>query len=226
MSSTDNKTTSAGQIPDLTPVPWGIAVAVSWAGLRRRLSRALITMSGIILAIAFLAYMLITEEINKSLIVADNDQLNVLLQRNGVDILTAGGTDDMTILLISLALLTCLVGIINSMLMSVTERVREIGTLKCLGALDTFIVKTFFIESSLQGIIGTLIGMILGSVVVILLSLVSYGTYVFQYFPLAGLLKSLLITFIIGTLISVLASIAPAYLAARKQPVEAMRVEE
>ena len=50
------------------------------------------------------------------------------------------------------------VGIINAMLMSVTERIREIGTMKCLGALDAFILKIYFIEAALQGLIGTAMG--------------------------------------------------------------------
>ena len=57
-----------------------------------------------------------------------------------------------------MSLLVCFVGITNSMLMSVTERYKEIGTLKCLGALDNFIVKLFLIESGLLGFFGSLGG--------------------------------------------------------------------
>jgi hypothetical protein len=56
--------------------------------------------------------------------------------------------------LMSLALLVAFVGILNAMLMSVTERFREIGTMKCLGALDSFIIKLFLIESLFQGGVG------------------------------------------------------------------------
>ena len=48
------------------------------------------------------------------------------------------------------------------MLMSVTERFREIGTMKCLGALDTFIVKLFLLESTFQGLAGTSAGIVIG----------------------------------------------------------------
>jgi ABC-type lipoprotein release transport system permease subunit len=132
----------------------------------------------------------------------------------------------MTILLILLALVTCLVGIINSMLMSVTERVKEIGTLKCLGALDMFILQIYFIESSLQGVLGTVLGIVLGSIVALGTAFASYKSYVLAHFPVVGVLGAVLIALLIGALLSVLASIAPAYWAARKQPVEAMRVEE
>ncbi len=59
-----------------------------------------------------------------------------------------------TVWLVSLSLLVCLVGITNAMLMSVMERFREIGTMKCLGALDSFIMKLFLIESLVLGAAG------------------------------------------------------------------------
>jgi len=214
------------EIPEQTRISWGIAVSVSWGSLKRRLGRSLVTMAGVILAIAFLTYMLVTDNITKAMIAANLDELNVLLQKAGVDILEAGGTDSRMILLISLALFTCLVGIVNAMLMSVTERIKEIGTMKCLGALDTFILKVYFIESSLQGLMGTLIGMVLGLLVGLLVSLRSYRGYVFSYMPAGGILVSLLVALVIGTLISVVAAIAPARWAATKEPVDAMRVEE
>ena len=171
-------------IPEQTRIPWRVAVSVSWGSLKRRFGRSLVTMLGVILAIAFLTYMLVTHNINNALVMANVDRLNTLLQKAGVDILRGGGPDRRMILLISLALFTCLVGIVNSMLMSVTERIKEIGTMKCLGALDSFILKTYFIESSLQGVLGTLLGMLLGALVGMLASLRYFGTFVFQYFPL------------------------------------------
>ena len=145
-------------IPEQSRVSWRVAFAVSWGSLRRRFLRSLVTMAGVVLAIAFLTYMQVTNNVTRALVAADEDALNLLLQKAGVDIYAAGGTDRMAVLLITLSLLACLVGVTNSMLMSVTERIREIGTLKCLGALDSFIVKTYLIESSLQGVLGTLVG--------------------------------------------------------------------
>jgi putative ABC transport system permease protein len=214
------------QIPEQTPVPWGIAFAVSWGSLRRRLLRSLITMFGVVLGIAFLSYMLVNENLLSALVAFKDDRLNVLLQKAGVDIFSNRGADAMTILLIGLSLFTCLVGIINAMLMAVSERIREIGTLKCLGAQDAFIVKTYFIESSLQGAIGTVLGVLIGLVVAVLINGASYGRFVAQAFPAWPVLKSMSIGLVIGSLMSVAASILPAYMAARKEPVDAMRVEE
>jgi len=213
-------------IPNQYAIPWSVAFQVSWAGLRRRIFRSLITMLGVVLAIALLTYMMITDDITHRLVSLNLDDLNLRLQKAGVDIFSASRVDRMTILLIVLSLITCLVGIINAMLMAVTERIREIGTLKCLGALDSFIVKSYFIESSLQGFLGTLLGMIIGLVVAILVATLHYGRYPVAHFPWPEVIGSLLIAAAIGIVLSIVASIAPAYWAARKEPVEAMRVEE
>lgn len=215
-----------GDIPRQTPVSWAIAFGVSWGSLKRRIMRSLITMVGVVLGIAFLTYMLVTDNITNALIQADVPAINVMLQKAGVDIFQADGTDSRMVLLISLSLLTCLVGIINAMLMSVTERIKEIGTMKCLGALDSFILKTYFIEASLQGVIGTLIGLGLGLLVAVAASAAGYGGAVARYFPWGHALLSLGLGFIIGTVIAVVAAVAPAQWAATKEPVEAMRAQE
>jgi putative ABC transport system permease protein len=170
--------------------------------------------------------MLMNDNVVDALVRANDDALNILLQKAGIDIYAVGATDQMTTLLILLSLLTCLAGIINSMLMAVTERVREIGTLKCLGALDGFIVQNYLIESTIQGLVGTLIGLVVGLAVAILILVNTYGTFVFQHFPWLLTFRTMLLAFGIGVVLSVVASILPAYWAARMQPVDAMRVQE
>ena len=217
---------SLDRVPEQGAVPWRIAFGVSWASLKRRFFRSMVTTSGVVLAIAFLTYMQVMNSITQALVEANETVLNVLLQQAGVDIYMADSTDRMMVLLITLSLLACLVGIMNSMLMSVTERIKEIGTLKCLGALDSFIVKTYFIESSLQGVAGTVLGLSIGAAVAVAAAGANYQGYVLRYFPYLGLFKALLISLFVGTLLSVGASLLPAYMAARKEPVDAMRVEE
>ncbi len=213
-------------IPAQSPVPWRVALAVSWGSLRRRFLRSMITMLGVVLGIAFLTYMRVNDDLLRALIAARDGSLNVLLQKHGVDIYAPPGTDPMMLLLIGLSLFTCLVGIVNAMLMSVTERIKEIGTLKCLGAEDVFIVKTYFIESSLQGVIGTVLGTLIGLLLAAGIALLTYGGWVVRTFPAAPALRSMAAAFVVGSLMAVSASILPAYWAARKQPVDAMRVEE
>ena len=220
------RTPSAADIPRQAEVPWGVAVSVAWGSLKRRIFRALVTMSGVVLAIAFLTYMLATRDINRALVALRVDALDVLLQKAGVDIFAANKTDSMMLLLIGLSLLTCLVGIINAMLMAVTERIKEIGTLKCLGATDGFIVRAYFLESSMQGILGTALGLAAGLVTAAAVAAVYYPGYVMPNLPWSRLFVSMAQALLTGVFLSIGASIVPAYWAARKQPVDAMRVEE
>lgn len=213
-------------IPSQVSVSWGVVLSVSWGSLRRRFLRSVITMLGVVLAIAFLTYMMVTDDLVKMMIALKDDRLNILLQKAGVDIFAGGEQDTMMLLLISLSLLTCLVGIVNAMLMSVTERIKEIGTLKCLGARDGFIVQTYFVESTMQGVLGTLLGIIIGLVLGVGIGGGTYGGVVLGHFPALTVAKSLGLALMMGAVMSVMASILPAYWAAKKQPVDAMRVEE
>lgn len=218
-------TVTMEKIPEQKHVSWAVTFNVSWAGIRRRFFRSLVTMSGVVLAIAFLTYMQIMNKIVNALIDAHDPVLDAILQAAGVEIHESGSNDSI-LLLIILSLLACFVGIVNSMLMSVTERIKEIGTLKCLGALDGFIVRSYFIESSVQGVAGTCLGCLLGMIVSIVVAFMSYKMHVATHFPWLGLFEALGISLLTGTLLSISAAILPAYMAAKKQPVDAMRVEE
>ena len=217
---------SYSDIPDQIAIPWPVVVRVSWAGIKRRFMRAMITLVGVVLAIAFVSYMLVVDCISRSLVHLDITELNILLLRAGVDIHSAGKTDEMVVLLMCLTILTCTIGILNSMLMAVAERIREIGTLKCLGARDQFIVRLYFIESTLQGIAGAVVGLVLGLVVALVVTTFQYGGFVWRSLPIFSIMGNLLIAFFVGIVMSVVSSILPAYAAARKQPIEALRIEE
>ncbi|GMV80085.1 MAG: hypothetical protein AMXMBFR7_12690 [Planctomycetota bacterium] len=128
--------------------------------------------------------------------------------------------------LIGLALLVALVGITNSMLMSVTERFREIGTMKCLGALNGFIVRLFLIESSMQGFIGTTLGVILGLAMSFGKLYWEYGSGAVEFLPWSGLLGWIGVALGIGTAIAVVGAVYPAVVAAKMEPVVAMRVDQ
>ncbi len=123
-----------------------------------------------------------------------------------------------------ISLLVTVIGISNAMLMSVTERFREIGTMKCLGALSSFIRQIFLIESSLVGLIGAVAGALFGMV----FSTIAYGfTYglglVLTSVDYPRLLLSLLISIVIGVALSVIAAIYPANFASRMVPATALR---
>jgi hypothetical protein len=127
--------------------------------------------------------------------------------------------------LIGLALLVAFVGILNAMLMSVTERFREIGTMKCLGALDSFIIKLFLIESLFQGCVGTVVGVLLGLGLSMASMSSNYGLYAWKNVPWLSLAGAMLMSLFVGVLLTVAGAVYPAWQAARMQPIDAMRVE-
>jgi ABC-type lipoprotein release transport system permease subunit len=217
-------------------LPMSKAVEISFRSLKIRFGRSLITTSGVVLAIAFLMSVWSNNEIVSSLRSADKSEINLLLQKNGIEtgVTEAGDASaeaearlqeerSKQTWLISLSLLVCVVGIANAMLMSVTERFREIGTMKCLGALDSFIVKLFLLESTFQGLAGTSAGIIIGFALTLGLALLDYGGYAFTYFPLGGIAESAGYALVVGTLLSLIGAMLPAYRAAKMEPVEAMR---
>jgi putative ABC transport system permease protein len=217
-------------------LPMSRAVEISLRSLKIRFGRSLITTSGVVLAIAFLMSVWSSNEIVSSLRDVNKSEINLLLQKKGVETgLTDGGAESeeaqarlqeeqsKQMWLIGLSLLVCVVGIANAMLMSVTERFREIGTMKCLGALDSFIVKLFLLESTFQGVAGTAAGIAIGFLLTLGLALLDYGAFVIDYFPVSGIVQSAFYALIAGTVLSLIGAMLPAYRAAKMEPVEAMR---
>lgn len=129
--------------------------------------------------------------------------------------------------IVGLALLVSFVGILNAMLMSVTERFAEIGTMKCLGAMDSFVIKLFMLESTFQGISGALLGVLIGLLLAVvegLLSIEASGL-VAGMMPGLSFLKIVGGCMVAGTILTIIAALYPAWRAAKMQPVEAMRAE-
>lgn len=127
--------------------------------------------------------------------------------------------------MLGLALLVAFVGILNAMLMSVTERFREIGTMKCLGALDGFIVKLFLIESLFQGVVGTVVGILVGLGLSVAALSSTYGAYAWKNPPGGQILLAVAFCLAVGIGLTVGGAVYPAWQAARMQPIDAMRVE-
>jgi putative ABC transport system permease protein len=144
-------------------LPLRVAFHISMQSVRIRFWRSVITAAGTVLGIAFLVSVLTA----------------MMIQRNSGAFTDPTEKYRMTWLVI-MSLLVCLVGITNAMLMSVTERYKEIGTMKCLGAYDIFIVELFFIESALVGFIASIIGWFLGVFAVVLVKLFGEGFKVFR----------------------------------------------
>mgnify|MGYP001090923022 CR=1 FL=1 len=212
-------------------LPWSKALEIAYRSIYVRLGRSIITMSGVILAIAFMMSILANGAILRHLVALNDPQINYVLQqegeRTGTEALVDQGVKQEQVWLISLSLLVALIGIVNAMLMSVTERFREIGTMKCLGALDSFIVRLFLIESTFQGLIGAGLGVVLGLLTAATWKTIQYGCPAMNSPAVWGqLLLDGLFALAVGTIIGVAASIYPAYTAARMAPVDAMRADE
>jgi len=198
------------------------AFKMCWRNVTIRLGRSAITASGIFLGIAFFASVMTQSAIL--------DATKEKAEREGTRVsqadLGSGGTDELEARkwwLVVMALLVSVVGIANSMLMSVTERFREIGTMKCLGALDRFIVKIFLFESALLGFLGSSLGAILGILSMWLVGVIKYD------FNLSDVWAQFIFIFLagsfLGMILSIVAAIAPARQAAQMPAAAALRVE-
>ena len=130
----------------------------------------------------------------------------------------------------SLALAVASLGIINTLVMSILERRREIGIMKAIGASDGDVQKLFFAEAGAMGILGGTLGVLIGWVIG---RIINFGTQVYmqrqqQFTPDDVWLVPLWLVFsAIGfsITVSLLAGLYPAARAARLDPVQALRYD-
>ncbi len=126
--------------------------------------------------------------------------------------------------LILVSMFVCVIGITNAMLMSVTERFAQIATMKCLGALDGFIMLMFVLESCFMGVVGGILGALIGATLGVLRMTGVLGTEVLRV-PVQQLVIATSAATAVGVLLSAVAAVYPALRAARLAPMEAMRIQ-
>ncbi|MBO0722064.1 MAG: FtsX-like permease family protein, partial [Blastocatellia bacterium] len=129
-------------------------------------------------------------------------------------------------------LLVASFGISNTMIMSIRERTREIGIMKAIGGSNGEIMRIFFVEASLIGLTGGLLGALAGWGTDRLLNAwanryvarqIGHAIKYIEFFHIPFYLIAGAITF--AALISMIAAIYPALAAARVDPIKALRYE-
>jgi putative ABC transport system permease protein len=129
----------------------------------------------------------------------------------------------------SLALAVASIGIVNTLVMAILERRREIGIMKAIGASDSDVKKLFFAEAGAMGILGGIVGVVLGWAIG---QVINFGTNIYlkrqsippEHFwavPLWLVVFSISFAFIV----SLISGLYPAARAARLDPVQALRYE-
>jgi putative ABC transport system permease protein len=191
--------------------PISAAFAFAVQGIRLRLGRMLLVFLGISLAMAFTGALLATDVLYR-----------YIPMEAGAGRQAAGAFRWMWV---AVALLISTSGTLNAILMSVTERIKEIGTLKCLGAKSIHIIQIFVFESVLLGLLGGLVGGIMGYLFALTTFVLNIGA---RYLSGEALLQAAqVIAVCVGTStgLALLASIIPVLVAAKIEPASAMRYE-
>ncbi len=194
------------QIHGKIKLPISEAFHISVRQIRIRFQRSKIMIASIGLGIAFMTHLNIT---------------NVIFNAYMSEVGTTVEAYQFWLLIISA--FVCCVGLINSTLIAVYERYTEIGTMKCLGALDNHILELFIIEALLLGLYGGLIGFVIGTITAASSSMMQLGFDAILSIPIIEMLKYLGLTTLLSIILSVGSTIIPALRAAKLNPVEALR---
>jgi putative ABC transport system permease protein len=129
----------------------------------------------------------------------------------------------------SLALAVASIGIVNTLVMAILERRREIGIMKAIGASDADVRGLFFAEAGVMGLVGGAVGVTLGWVIG---RIINFGMNIYlerQHFPSAQI-WSVPVWLVLGAIgfsivVSLVSGLYPASRAARLDPVQALRYE-
>lgn len=211
--------------------PFSQIVRIAILSLRIRWQRSLLVAVSLVLAISFFVYTLEMVGFCRYLSgsAVDFPGKEALFERICPSKASRfGGISSRDLWLITMSLLICLAGITNAQLMAVTERFREIGTFKCLGALDRFIVNLLIVETCIYGFLGGLAGGLLGLVLAGIVLMIRAGISKVISFLISPytFVAMICLSILVSILLSLLGAIYPTILATRMKPSVALRYEE
>jgi hypothetical protein len=217
----------AGAVQKQVVLPWSQVIKISLNSVRARFFRSMITMLTLSLAVAFVAYTYSSYSILNALWPHVDPSLQERILNSGYEhnqgVFGSSPKDQWLILL---SLTVCVVGILNAQLMAVTERFREIGTFKCLGALNSFVVRIFVLEAVYQGILGGISGSLAGVLFSTVSLLIKLGWPVLLWWPTGEMAIRILSVTGLAVILSLIGVVYPALVAAKMQPAVALRSEE
>lgn len=191
--------------------PFRKALAFSARSVRIRMGRMLIVIMGIASAIGFLVVLL---------------SLGVIMEVIGQEENQTEGIAQMRDWWFYVAVLISIAGITNAILMSVTERIKEIGTIRCLGAMSWHVVEIFLLEAMFLGLVGGLVGGVLGLLVTYVYAIITYSwALVKDAITVPIILEQMGWALGLSMVLCVVSSIYPVYFAAKLEPADAMRYE-
>ena len=130
----------------------------------------------------------------------------------------ASSTNIMLIAIASISLLVGGIGVMNIMLVSVTERTREIGLKKALGARRRQILSQFLTEAAVLSLLGGILGIIVGIILARVISLV-------VEIPVAISIPAILVAIVFSSLVGVVFGLLPSIKASKLNPIDALRYE-
>jgi putative ABC transport system permease protein len=135
--------------------------------------------------------------------------------------------DLMTFFIKLMLIAIVLISIMNVMIMAVYERIREIGTIAAIGTPPKKILSMFVIEGFCLGIFGTVVGNIFGAVIIYIInaSKITFDFAMHQGLILSANIRSsdIISISVIVIIVSVIASLQPAFKASRMEPITALR---
>lgn len=233
---------SQRQIGRLSSPTMRKTLAFAMQSIRLRLARCIITAASVVGAIAFLTYnamglnawlFQVTHPVLVAPAPAAAASPAAEASQSGGDFFSqlASFTAEKSqrekqLFVMTLSLLVCFVGISNSMMMSIKERYREIATLKCLGAVNSYIRRLFMLESMLQAGAGSVFGLLLGILLYWAVQPAATEAADQRYGSGLWLLMVCGFSLTVGIIMTLVASVWPIRKALAMAPVEALRVEE